>query len=64
MGLALNNIAGIYQNAKEYEKALNYYNKAYRLFKEMDNQVYINMVLSNMGYIYLEQKNLVQQKKI
>jgi len=29
----------------------------------MDNQVYINMVLSNMGYIYLEQKKFSAAEK-
>jgi len=61
---ALNNIGLAYERIKEYDKALNYYQKALDINKELENQQGIANMLDNIAIIYLQQGQSIKNNAL
>ncbi len=54
------NRASIYQDKKEFNSSINYYNKALSISKEIENFHYTSLIFGNLGEIFIEQKKHVK----
>lgn len=57
IGVCLNNIAGSYELMKNYQKAIEFYNKALNIRKELGDEYAITIITYNLGVCNFHMKN-------
>lgn len=60
---ALNQKANIYQNKREFDKALKHYNEAALLAEKIDNKVLHSIVTGNIGNVFFVQQEYVEANR-
>jgi tetratricopeptide (TPR) repeat protein len=62
--VVLNNIGGVYQTRRKLKQALDFYEQALVLDREIGHQAGVARELMNMGALYVEQQSFVQAEAL